>query len=198
MKSLVVIAWLAVPAAADVIDPPPRSNDATSLVGFGLGGGKLPGHDLDAGGIDVDVEHRLVGGWRLFGQYEYLFIGKRDENDAATANAMLADGSGHRVQLGLRHSVARTRVLFEKLRFFVDAELGGGLLVGTASEDASGEKTLIDAHAFLGVRAGYDMIRMREDTRASPIWEPSLWFRVLAADRDRLGYMFGLGMAWGD
>src|SRR6185503_5607903 len=110
---------------------------------------------------------------------EYLFLGIEDPDDE---NKMLTSGSGHRAELALHYPFAATKILMKNLRLFVDAELGAALLVGSTTQTG----TLVDAQAFVGLRFGYDIIKLRDDTKASPVWEPTVFVRAVATDTNSI------------
>jgi hypothetical protein len=94
----------------------------------------------------------------------------------------------------IRRALMASRHLRDKLRLYVDLEIGGGLMLAT--EPVAG--TIALPHALIGLRLGYDFIKMRSDTRASSVWEPELLARAIATPGQSVGWVFGVGMAWGD
>jgi hypothetical protein len=195
MKALLVLCLLARVAAADDDDEADRdARTHRKLLGLTFGGGTLPIHktDLRAVGIGIAVEHRLAGTLRIAGGYEYMSLGITDP--AGDQDRMLTTGNGHRVELALRHAFASTRVLARNLRMFVDVELGVAMLVGSTTQTG----TLIDAQLYGGLRFGYDVIKLRENTRASAVWEPAVFVHAVATAHDEVGYLAGVGLSWGD
>jgi len=162
------------------------------LLAFRIGGGRqtIERRDLEVLGLALAVEHRVYHQLRITGEYEYVWLGAEDPADSTRTTT----GSGHRASLIVRHHLARTRILADTVRFFIDGELGGGLLLG--SEPMIG--TIVQPHALVGIRIGYDLIKLRRDTRASRVWEPDLTFRALATPGERVGVLIGVGMGWGD
>jgi hypothetical protein len=184
VRALLIVMALAAPAAADG-----RRTETDSLLGMRISVGSFPLAEEDRAllqtALALTFEQRAVGAWRLFGELEYLWIGERGEPDPDI------EGNGIRGQVGVRRAVARSRILAGAIRFYVDAEVGGGLLL--ASETKAG--TLIEPAAFVGVRAGYDFISERP--RGALIWEPELLARGFRM-ADGYGLVFGVGFAWGN
>jgi len=199
VKALVLAIACGVPgiARAEMLIPddplPPPAEPAThdSSLGFRFGGGIITARDteLSFAGLSLDVEHRVYGGWRITGEYEYVFLGRSDDSDV-----MLASGNGHLLQLALRHRIVESRWLADrKVRFYIDGEAGGGMMLGSDTELG----TVVLPHALVGVRAGYQIFKLRPDTRASAVWEPEVLFRALATREDEVTWMIGLGLNWG-
>ncbi len=190
-----MLCLLARVAAADDDDESDRdARTHRKLLGFYLGGGRLPIHDteLRTFGVGITVEHRLVGTLRIAGGYEYLSLGI-DDPDSDEAK-MITTGDGHRIDLALRHTFGSTRVIARSLRMFVDVELGVAMLVGNTTQTG----TLIDAQLFGGLRFGYDVIKLRQSTRASKVWEPAVFVHAVATAPDEMGYLAGISLSWGD
>lgn len=195
MKALAIVCLSSATGSANtfVVEPdPPREH--AQLFGFRFGGGVQPidGRDLSMMSLALEVEHRLTGELRLVGEYEYVWLGV---DDTESENQNVHDGSGHRASLIARYPLFRSRrVLDEHVRFYVDVEAGGGFLLG--AEPMSG--TISVPHALLGIRVGYDIFKLREDTRASKVWEPEVLVRVIGTPNNQVGFLVGVGMAWGD
>lgn len=178
------------PEEPEPIDPPPTHD---TLFGFRIGGGVQPydGRDLQVMSLALAVEHRVHGSWRIAGEYEYVWLGVRDTE---AEGQHITDGSGHRTNLVIRRALMESRHLADKLRLYVDLEVGGGLMLAT--EPMAG--TIVLPHALVGLRFGYDFIKMRSNTRASAVWEPELLARAIATPGHSVGWVLGVGMAWGD
>jgi hypothetical protein len=201
LKALVMLCVLAGTAHANVVivdpdppDPPLEPPAHEQLLGWRIGGGMLPvrGIELQMMSLGLAVEHRVHGRWRIAGEYEYVWLGVRDTE---TRGDTVADGSGHRANVLLRATLLQSRRIGGMLQFYADAELGGGMML--ASEPMTG--TIAMPQAFVGVRLGYTFIKLKADTRASPVWEPEIVLRAIATKRDEpLGYFFAIGINWGD
>jgi hypothetical protein len=198
LKTLVLLCLLCGVARAEIyiVDPdrpPPEPPTHTRLFGFRIGGGILPVRDttLDTLSLALMVEHRAHGKWRIAGEYEYAWLGVRDDEMDG-----LVDGNGHRASLSIRRAMLESRRLIQgTLRFYADLELGGGFMLAT--EPTTG--TLAVPHGFAGVRLGYRFIKLHRETRASPVWEPELVVRAIATRHDApLGLFAGVGINWGD
>lgn len=182
--------------AQTVVDEPERDPPThTTLFGWRIGGGRLPidGVELDTMSLGLMVEHRVYGNWRIAGEYDYVWLGVHDD---AMMPKPLVDGSGHRATVSVRRALMESPRLFANtLRFYIDAELGGGMML--ASEPTTG--TLSVPFAMAGLRLGYTFIKLHRETRASPVWEPEVVVRAIATGRDApMGYFFGIGVNWGD
>jgi hypothetical protein len=192
VRALVVVCVLARVAAADEDDRDARTHK--NLLGFQIGGGKLPIHDteLRATSMGLAVERRLVGTLRIAGGYEYMVLGVDDPD--SDEEKMVTTGNGHRAEISLRHAFASTKVFLDNLRLFVDVEIGVAMLVGSTTQTG----TLVDAQAFAGIRLGYDILKLRESSRASVVCEPIVFVHAVATDRDQVGVLAGIGLNWGD
>jgi hypothetical protein len=196
LKTLVVLCLLCGVAGAQtfIVEPdrPPDPPSHTTLFGWRIGGGKLPvdGIELDMMSLGLMVEHRVYGNWRIAGEYEYVWLGVREDKMDP-----IVDGNGHRAAVSVRRTLIESPRLFETLRFYIDAELGGGMLL--ANESTIG--TISQPFGMVGLRLGYTFIKLNRQTRASPVWEPEFVLRAIATKRDEpLGYFFGIGINWGD
>jgi hypothetical protein len=170
--------------------PPPSAPD--QLFGLRVSLGRLPVADraLSTSGIGLAFEHRLRGRWRVLAEYEYLWVGERDDE---RPRQDVIDGSGHRAQLGLRVMLADRWTLGSTLRLYVDLEAGGGIIY--ASEPMTG--ALVGPIAFVGVRAGYDFVFDSARSGSSRVLEPELLVRATRSE-DGTGVLFGVGFGWGD
>jgi hypothetical protein len=182
----IVIVAAATPAAADCEilidrepDPPRESHDSLLGMRMSIGTFPLAERDLIQSAIGLTFEHRIHGGWRLAGDVEYLWLEHDDE----------VSGSGMRAQLAIRRALARSRIIGDFVRFYLDAEVGGGLMLATEPEAG----TLITPGAFAGIRMGYDFISKRP--RASRVWEPEILVRGFRI-ADGIGVIFGVGFGW--
>lgn len=195
-KALAILCLLSAAASANTIaeddeDEPEDPPTHDRLLGFRIGGGVMPykGQDLTTASLALAVEQRVYGHWRIAGEYEYLWIGTAEDEGVDRA-----DGNGHRASLVIRRALASSRKLAGFLRFYADLELGGGLVLAT--EPMTG--TIAQPQAFVGLRVGYDFIELRRGTRASRVWEPELLVRAIAMPDQEVGYLFAIGMSWGD
>jgi hypothetical protein len=171
---------------APPVEPVPPSHDK---VGFRLGFGTLPvaGHSMFTGGVEVGVERRLFRQWRVFGEYEWLWLGETTPDPMDVE----LDGTGHRLHAGVRRRLLG-KTFAKVLHFYLDGELGGG--VGILSDDVTGVHVL--PHGFAGVRFGYDFIG-EPSNRSSRLFEAELLFRTIVVESGA-GVMFGVGFQWGD
>jgi len=171
-------------ARADVSDPPPKTT--WSRLGTRIAYGLVPKDGYQSTeSIGVSLDHPILGGWRLLGEYEYLWIGPRDGDQMDLGVAGLAD-SGHRVHAGMRRRLASKSFVFDHFGFWLDAEAGAGAMVVPKDMD-----TLWVPHGFLGMRFGMDL---RFDKR---IWEYEILLRGLVVP-DGAGVLFGIGLVWGE
>jgi len=177
----------------EFIDPPRPSHD--QLLGFRIGGGMLQADHtkLDFAGLAVAIEHRLYGAWRLSAEYDYTFLSRVSRRDAEMDRKNT--GNGHDLVLALRHRAFQSKWLADdRVQFYVDAELGGGVLLG--HETSVG--TVVVPHALVGLRAGY-RVRLLRDSRSSAVWEPEFLLRGIVTRSDEpIGWMVGIGAHWGD
>jgi hypothetical protein len=170
----------------EVVAQPPSWN----LLGTRIMGGtiEIAGTAMDTWSIGVAMDRPLFGAWRALAEYEYVWIGPADRMDSDAGVGSLSD-SGHRVHLGMRHRVAEKT--FERdMQVFCDGELGAGMmLVDRRSMDA-----IALPHAFVGARVGFSLLH--EGTR----WDYELIVRGLFTEEHpaRPGFLFGVGLAWGD
>ena len=196
MRSLVIVAALASSASASpsyyaASTPTERSAPAIQRFGYRLGFGQLPlsGHPNFVFSIGLNFDQHLVGKLRLLGEYDWLWTESRDPE--ATARMTPPEyGDGHRVQIGLRYNLARTRSL--PVRVFIDAELGGGAALVT--DNLTGTRFL--PTGFTGLRLGYD-VRTRNPDSPSRMFTAEFTVRAIAIDHG-IGVMGGVGMQWGN
>lgn len=174
-------------AAEDIASEP-----AFNMFGFRMAVGALP---LDGGrattlSLGLGVEHPVFRKTRVFGEYEWLWLSHDDERamDSVVARPE-RHATGHRASIGLRRELIGTG---RGARFFVDAELGGGLAL--ANDNVMG--LLVIPAGLAGVRLGYDLYS-RSDSSPSSTFEAELLVRVIAI-RDGAGVMMGIGMLWGN
>lgn len=196
MKALVLVCALAGTAGANtyMASPEPEEQTHDRLFGFRVAGGEqvFDDRELTMMSLALAVEHRVTGDLRIVGEYEHVWLGVRDTEEE---QAQVTDGSGHRASLVARYPLFRTRRLLDGLvRFYADVEVGGGFML--ASEPMTG--TITAPHGLVGVRLGYDFIKLRKDTRASAVWEPEVLVRAIATPHEPIGYLIGVGMAWGN
>jgi hypothetical protein len=178
--------------------PPPRRKKARkpaqpplteSKLGFRIALGPVPveGRRLMVIGLGLGVEHHLAGQWRILGEYEFVWLSdmnaRRDEDLA---------NNGHRFHTGLRRVLVESRIIKGALRFYVDGEVGGGLLAGTMPRTMTTDAAVLP-HAFAGIRFGYNFVQ--KNNKASRVWEPEFLLRAIAVP-DGVGLTFGVGMFW--
>lgn len=182
--------------------PTPAPAAPASMLGFHIGGGKLPilGQELQTTALGISVEHEVWGSLRVFGEYEWLFLGKRDTE---RKNQDVMDGSGQRAHVGLRRTITASRAIGGFLRFYVDGEAGGGLMLADGSALASpgalmqsAPSAIVRPYGFAGIRFGYDFIQLKHDTRGSRVWEPEIMLRAIKVE-DGVGFTAAVGMTWG-
>lgn len=206
---LIVLAALAthVPDAADArppdedYEPPPEietqlADDAPAfnMFGFDMAIGVLPvdGHATVAMSIGLAVEHPVFRKTRVFGEYDWLWLSRRDDPRALEAMAPRPErhASGHRGGLGLRRElVAKSG---RTVRFFVDGELGANVTLANDNMDGMQFAPAV----FTGLRTGYDLYSRRDES-PSRTFETALYLRAIAV-RDGVGFTFGVGMYWGN
>lgn len=153
-----------------------------SLLGFRMGVGVEPIDHRATTVLEIGlaIEHPLAHHVRLTAEYDWLWLrGNRMEH-----------GDGQRIQLGLRRRLAESSG--RTLRFYADAELGGGLALADAA--VAGLHVLPDA--FAGLRAGYDLVPRAARSPSRGI-ETELLARVLAVPGGT-GWMTGIGFCWLD
>ncbi len=181
-------------ASPDAMSSPPPRRDAPhdQLLGFRIDYGDLAtsGRDLRWTGLAIVGEHRLAGRLRGLAEYTYAWVGIKDDE---RMNQDVIDGSGHRLQLGVRYTALESRKIFETIRFYADLEAGVGATY--AWEPTRGD--LVAPHAFAGLRIGYDFTRMNTGTRASTVWQPEVIGRVVTSPHGTIT-MFGIGFGWGE
>jgi hypothetical protein len=161
-----------------------------TLLGWRIQGGTLEIRDreLSVAGLAVMAERRVHGRWRLFGEYEYAWLAEADDMDQHY------EGSGHRGWAGVRVTLLESKRYIDKvLRFYVDGEVGGGVLL--AHETRLGR--FADPFGFIGLRVGYDFQNLHKGTTASSTWQPDILVRAIRTD-DATGFVFGIGMGWGN
>ncbi len=146
---------------------------------IGLGGLPLDGEKTFVYSLGLGIEHRAFAHWRAIAEYELLWLERQQ---------MREYGDGHRAQVGLRHAIVHSQG--SSLRWYVDAELGGGF--GLVSSNLAPVRALPDA--FVGVRGGYDMYASGP-SQAQRI-ESALVVRAIAIP-DGIGMLFGLSIMWG-
>ena len=173
MKKIVfVLVALAATAHAD---------DEASWFGFRIGFGTLPiDHQLTSTvSLGLGVEHPVSEHWRVFGDYEWLWLERAQMNE---------HGDGQRIHVGLRRTLADGHA-WHVLRLFVDGELGGGFTL--ANDNISGVHELPDALA--GLRLGYDMDA--EHRSEAKTLEMEVVVRGIAIPGG-IGMMAGVGGLW--
>jgi hypothetical protein len=170
-------------AHADGLDQVPK-------LGFAIGYGDLPVHaqDTRATSVGLGVEHPVLGATRVFATWEWLWLSDGDPAQAMATGRDLVNGSGQRVNLGLRRALIVGGD--GTLRYFFDGELGGGAML--ASDDTMGTHVVGDG--LVGVRVGFDL---RDGNSSSRVFEGDLHANLIVVPHD-YGVTFGIGMAWGD
>jgi hypothetical protein len=183
-----------------IIEPTPRP-ETHSKLGFHFGGGRLPilGQKLQTEQVGVTFEHEVWGSLRVVAEYEYMWLGKRDTE---MEGQDVIDGGGQRASLGLRRTITASRRIGGELRFYVDGELGGGLMLAddaalrSPNAPPSGDGAIVRPYGYAGIRLGYDFF-LKHGTHGSHVWEPELTFRAIKVE-DGVGFAFGVGMTWGN
>ncbi|HSN27363.1 MAG TPA: hypothetical protein VLT45_13810 [Kofleriaceae bacterium] len=176
-----LVALCAVAHADDDIDSD-VDNGPPLLLGFRLAAGKLPvaTEDLTTLTLGLDVDHPVSRSWRVFGEYEWMWL---DRDQMSTQH-----GSGHRLLTGLRHTVADKRE--GRLRAYLDVEGGGGLAV--LDDSILGVRIL--PTGFAGLRGGYDFTHADSPSR---VFEVEILVRAIFVENGT-GLLAGFGMQWGN
>jgi hypothetical protein len=169
-------------------------NPAFNMLGFRMNIGALPvdGARATTFGLGVGVEHPSFGKTRVFGEAEWLWLmhhGEREMDSVAVRPER--HGNGHRAIAGLRRELVAKNAA-RSVRLFIDAELGGGLAL--TNDNAVGFTAVPTGLA--GLRFGYDLYS-RADASPSQTFEAELLVRAVAVP-DGIGFMAGVGMAWGN
>lgn len=162
--------------------PAPPPAPAPSLLGFRMGVGSEPIDRTRTAVVSLGLalEHPLAGRVRLTAEYDWVWLrGSRMEH-----------GDGQLIQLGLRRRLAQSSGT--NLRFYADAELGGGLALADA--EVSGLHVVPDG--FAGLRAGYDLMP-RAARSPSRALETELLARAIVVPGG-VGWMAGIGFCWVD
>ena len=165
-----------------------HADDAFNMLGFHFAVGSVPvEHDLvQTVSFGLGVEHPVFTRSRVFGEYEWLYLGAaRTEMDMQDRH-----GSGHRAVVGLRRELIGKAA--SRLRLFIDGELGGG--VALTNDSMSGMR--FSPAAITGLRFGYDLYSSSSDS-PSRTFEGDMLVRMIVMP-DGIGFMAGLGMAWGN
>lgn len=183
VKTLALLLALCAVAHADDDDgDAPVDDGPPLLLGFRLAAGKLPvaEQDLTTLSLGLDVDHPISKTWRVFGEYEWMWL---DRDQMSTQH-----GNGHRLLAGLRHTLVQKRE--DHFRTYLDVEAGGGLAV----LDDSVLGTRILPAGFAGLRGGYDFTHTDSPSR---VFEVELLLRAIKVD-DGTGLLAGFGMQWGN
>ncbi len=180
VKILALLVALTAVAHAD--DDGDIDNGPPLLLGFRLAAGKLPvaTENLTTLTLGLDVDHPISRSWRVFGEYEWMWL-DRDQMS-------LQHGNGHRLLAGLRHTVADRHE--GRFRTYLDIEGGGGLAV--VDDSILGVRIL--PTGFAGLRGGYDFIHTDSPSR---VLEVELLVRAIFVDSGA-GVLAGFGMQWGN
>jgi hypothetical protein len=157
---------------------------------FGGGAGPIDGQIMSMLGLALAAERPIAGRWQWIAEYEHLWLMPRQTANARLRGESSFDGNAHRLHLGLRATLASKRL--GQLRFFADAEAGGGATLAAYHGD-----TDLGPHAFAGVRLGYELSASRGESRPKKTWEWDLALRTIAV-QNGLGLLGGLAMYWGD
>lgn len=187
MRAAIVVGTLGLALGAA---RPARADSAIDLVtklGFQVGFGGVavePGRTARTSALGLGLEHPVFDNTRVFGEYEYLWIG-----DDARATMGPLHGDGQRMHLGLRHALAVMRPN-GSMRLFLDGELGVGAML--ASTDSLGARAVPDG--VVGVRAALDL-RNAEST--SRVLELEVGVRAVLVP-DGAGIVVTSGVAWGE
>ncbi len=166
--------------ADETPQPEPRN-----LFGFHLGLGMLPlDHEkLGTYSIGMGIEHPVFERWRVFADYEWLWLER-----SHTATMAGVHGDGQRASLGVRRTLAAKQA-WPELRLWVDGELGGAFAL--VDDDVAGVHALPEALA--GLRAGYDLAGHRRSE--SRLLRFEIDVRALAIPGGA-GVAAGVGALW--
>ena len=173
-----------------VLDPFARAHadpdrDDRNLFGFRIGIGMLPiDHQaVTTGAIGLGVEHPVWRSWRVFGDYEWLWL-MRSHTDTMPG----LRGDGQRVTVGVRHTLASKRLMRE-LALYLDGELGGGFAL--VDENIAGVHPL--PTALVGLRGGWRLAGHR--TSESRELDAEVIVRAIAIPGG-IGMIGGAGFQW--
>jgi hypothetical protein len=168
-----------------IADEPREPADARNLFGFRFAFGLLPIDHLPTAtySVGLGVEHPVFGKWRVFGDYEWLWLERQHTDQMAGEH-----GDGQRVQVGVRRRLASKRA-WDILRLYVDGELGGGFSL--VNDNMTGMHALPDGLA--GLRVGYDLAAHR--TSDAKLLEFEVVVRAIAIPGG-IGMMGGVGALW--
>jgi hypothetical protein len=171
---------LAILLATSAVAHADQDGDDRAMFGYHLGGGMLPLDHRSTGTVQmgISVEHDFARRWGVFGEYEWVWLSHDQEH-----------GDGQRAQVGIRRRLA-ARDWYE-LRFFADAEAGGGFML--ANDNMTGVHAMPDA--FAGLRFGYDLRAHPQHKATSSSITCELLVRALAVPGG-LGGAGGIGVAW--
>jgi hypothetical protein len=137
--------------------------------------------------LGLGVEHPVFRRTRVFGEYDWLWLSSAP---APMDSAPAHHGSGHRAVAGLRRELIGTGR--HSVHAFIDGELGGGVML--ANDSMFGLEVV--PTGFIGMRLGYDIYSHNDDS-PSRTFELEILTRVLVVP-DGVGFLTGLGMAWGN
>ena len=188
MKALVALLALAGTAHAypvfGVTDEELNNPDPTTKLGFRIGFGRMPlDETLDWSGLTLAVEHAVFGKLRMLAEYDYLWLATATDDPA-----MPFTSTGHRTNVGFRLAFATKD--YDKLKFYGDVEVGGGLGLYDAPTGAA-----FVPHGFVGMHFGYAIVDRRP--RASRTFEVEVNIRALVVEHG-MGLGCGFGFYWGD
>ncbi len=181
MSRIVLVLALALGSLAHA-DP---ERDDRNLFGFRIGLGMLPlDHEsVTTASIGLGVEHPVWRSWRVFGDYEWLWL-MRSHTDTMPG----LHGDGQRVMVGVRHALAEKQLMRE-VALYVDGELGGGFAL--VADNFAGVRALPSALA--GVRVGWKLAGHR--TSESKELDAELLVRAVAIPGG-VGMTGGVGFLW--
>lgn len=183
----VALVWIALVATAhadfdfdDAADGPAlRDRPGATMIAMRTSAGAIPlaGEHRVAYSSGLHGSVATLAGFRVVGELELVWL-----QDSPKV-AMDVHGFGARSQLAIRHVLAATRLCY------ADLEVGGG--AGLFDDTRLGRQTVPDA--FVGLRAGYDLVARGSQAR---VFEAEFELRALVVPGGT-GWMFGVGFGWG-
>lgn len=146
----------------------------------------IGGTPMLASEVSLTIDRSLFGEWRVVGEYEFLFFGRRDFDAYEDLGVAALPYTGHRVHAGVRRQFAQQSWLDGRVRVVAELDAGIGAMCG------QGERRAIGApHVYAGLRAAFAV------DSGDQLWEYEVIVRGLALP-DGVGALLGIGLVWGE